>query len=149
MFVCGVSIWSNGGTQNTRSRHFEKDGRTPLICAADNGHADCVRLLIDAGADMEIKDGQVYTCRRCSHWLDRDFASVCVCVCVCVCPNAMKCSVSVFLGVAYGTCYAHRVFWISVAEQCSIVNVTTCAIHIAFLSRFTKFALDCSMDGRR
>jgi hypothetical protein len=24
--------------------------------AADNGHADCVRLLIDAGADKDAKD---------------------------------------------------------------------------------------------
>ena len=28
---------------------------TPLICAAEKGHADCVRLLLDAGADTEAK----------------------------------------------------------------------------------------------
>ena len=27
-----------------------------LICAAENGHADCTRLLLDAGADKEAKD---------------------------------------------------------------------------------------------
>jgi ankyrin repeat protein len=26
---------------------------TPLLHAAENGHADCVRVLIDAGADKE------------------------------------------------------------------------------------------------
>ena len=26
-------------------------GRTALICAGYNGHADCARLLLDAGAD--------------------------------------------------------------------------------------------------
>ncbi len=30
-------------------------GRTALMFAAVNGHADCVRLLIDAGAVMEAK----------------------------------------------------------------------------------------------
>jgi ankyrin repeat protein len=31
-------------------------GWTALIFAADGGHADCARLLIDAGADKEAKD---------------------------------------------------------------------------------------------
>ncbi len=31
-------------------------GSTALICAALNGRADCVRLLIDAGADKDAKD---------------------------------------------------------------------------------------------
>ncbi len=30
-------------------------GRTALIWAAAKGHADCVRLLLDAGADKEAK----------------------------------------------------------------------------------------------
>ena len=29
---------------------------TALICAAENGHSNCVRLLLDAGADKEAKD---------------------------------------------------------------------------------------------
>jgi ankyrin repeat protein len=33
-----------------------QDGDTALIYAADDGHADCVRLLIDAGADKEAKN---------------------------------------------------------------------------------------------
>ena len=33
-----------------------QDGWTALICAADQGRADCVRLLIDAGADKEAAD---------------------------------------------------------------------------------------------
>jgi hypothetical protein len=39
---------------HTRSR--AQNGWTALICAATNGHADCVRLLLDAGADKEAKD---------------------------------------------------------------------------------------------
>jgi ankyrin repeat protein len=30
--------------------------RTALIFAASRGHVDCVRLLIDAGADKDAKD---------------------------------------------------------------------------------------------
>ncbi len=33
-----------------------QSGRTALIMAAMNGHTICVRLLIDAGADMDAKD---------------------------------------------------------------------------------------------
>ncbi len=32
---------------------WQFDGHTALILAAQNGHAECVRLLIDAGADKE------------------------------------------------------------------------------------------------
>ncbi len=32
-----------------------QDGSTTLICSARNGHTDCVRLLIDAGAEKEAK----------------------------------------------------------------------------------------------
>jgi ankyrin repeat protein len=31
-------------------------GRTALVIAAARGHADCVRMLIDAGADKDAKD---------------------------------------------------------------------------------------------
>ncbi len=31
-------------------------GNTALICAAAEGYADCARLLVDAGADMNAKD---------------------------------------------------------------------------------------------
>jgi ankyrin repeat protein len=30
-------------------------GRTPLIWAAEKGHTDCARLLLDAGADTNAK----------------------------------------------------------------------------------------------
>jgi ankyrin repeat protein len=33
-----------------------QDGSTVLIWAAANGHTDCVRLLIDAGADKEARN---------------------------------------------------------------------------------------------
>jgi ankyrin repeat protein len=33
-----------------------QDGETALMCAAAEGHTDCARLLIDAGADKEAKN---------------------------------------------------------------------------------------------
>ena len=32
-----------------------QDGQTALMCAAMEGHADCARLLLDAGADKNAK----------------------------------------------------------------------------------------------
>ena len=36
-----------------------QDGRTALIWAAIGGHADCVRLLLDAGADRNAQENVV------------------------------------------------------------------------------------------
>jgi hypothetical protein len=36
-----------------------QDGWTALIGAGCNGHAGCVRLLLDAGADKDIKTNDV------------------------------------------------------------------------------------------
>ncbi len=57
---------------NTRAQ----DGCTPLICAAENGHADCVRLLLDAGADKEAKmTGVRLFVRRVCGW-DQNYGVV-------------------------------------------------------------------------
>jgi hypothetical protein len=32
-----------------------QDGSTALICAAEYGHVECARLLLDAGADQNAK----------------------------------------------------------------------------------------------
>ncbi len=32
-----------------------QDGDTALICAASNGHTECMRLLVEAGADKDAK----------------------------------------------------------------------------------------------
>ena len=45
---------------------------TPLMWAALNGHSDVVKVLIDAGADIEAKDN---VSKR---------ISICTFVCVCV-----------------------------------------------------------------
>ena len=49
--LCQRRVCSFGGDIQTR-----QEGSTVLVMAAANGRADCVRLLIDAGADMEAKD---------------------------------------------------------------------------------------------
>ena len=38
-----------------RRRRRSQNGETALIWAAERGHADCVRLLLDAGADKNVK----------------------------------------------------------------------------------------------
>ena len=43
----------------------KKDGATALIHAAGAGHTDCVRLLLENGADKEEKDKvRMCTCTR-------------------------------------------------------------------------------------
>ena len=37
------------------------DGETALICAARSGKLECVKLLIDAGADLNHKDRHNYS----------------------------------------------------------------------------------------
>ncbi len=39
------------------TRTLAQHGRTALICAAATGYADCVRLLLNAGADTNATDG--------------------------------------------------------------------------------------------
>ncbi len=41
---------------NTRARARAQFGQTALILAAGEGHVNCVRLLLDAGADKEAKN---------------------------------------------------------------------------------------------
>ena len=35
---------------------FTQKGRTAMIQASEEGHADCVHLLVDCGADKDAKD---------------------------------------------------------------------------------------------
>ncbi len=50
LYVCLDCV---GGTLGTLTL---QDGWTALISAAYKGHADCLRLLLDAGADMNAKN---------------------------------------------------------------------------------------------
>ena len=46
---------------------YSQTGGTAIIYAAENGHIDCVRLLVEAGAD---KDAEDYVCGNFySQWL--------------------------------------------------------------------------------
>jgi hypothetical protein len=49
-----------------RQAQFAQDGYTALMCAAWKGRTECVRLLLDAGADTKLKekvrDGSWYRC---------------------------------------------------------------------------------------
>ena len=44
------------GRTDTLTHTRAQDGETALMCAATRGHADCVRVLLDAGADKEAKN---------------------------------------------------------------------------------------------
>ena len=48
---------------------------TALIWAAQDGHTDIIKLLLEAGASIEAKDDVSKRISICT----------CVCVCVCVC----------------------------------------------------------------
>jgi ankyrin repeat protein len=51
-----IKILVDGGADvNTANRMF---GRTPLHYAADCGHMDCVRLMIEYGGDVTLQDSQ-------------------------------------------------------------------------------------------
>ena len=51
---------------------------TALMWAADNGHSDTVKLLLDAGASIEAKNN---VSKRIFIFT---YVRMCVCVCVCV-----------------------------------------------------------------
>jgi hypothetical protein len=53
--VCGIVSQFWGVVCGTFGS-YAQDGRTALMRAANNGHADCVRLLLDAGANKNAKD---------------------------------------------------------------------------------------------
>ena len=59
--------------------YFHQWGMTPLIYAAQYGHFEVTKLLLEAGADVGAKSNVSKTIFILS------YIYVCVCVCVCVC----------------------------------------------------------------
>ncbi len=56
IIICGgLLIFGGCGTVAAYS-HQTQSGRTALIFAAQNGHAECVRLLLEVGADKDAVD---------------------------------------------------------------------------------------------
>ncbi len=49
------------------ARAHSQSGQTALICAATRGHADCVWLLLDAGADKDAR-GEVRASAGVGMW---------------------------------------------------------------------------------
>ena len=50
-----------------------KKGNSPLWLAANGGHLDVVRLLVDHGSDLDSQDNRKVSClmatfRKVSHW---------------------------------------------------------------------------------
>ena len=63
--MCLILAASRGHTETVRYLvgfpevevdHTDDEGRTALHCAVENNHADVVQVLIDAGADIEVRD---------------------------------------------------------------------------------------------
>ena len=56
---CGRLRAADGGVSHfagvTFGRRRAQYGETPLMWAAQRGHADCARLLLDAGAYQKVK----------------------------------------------------------------------------------------------
>jgi hypothetical protein len=54
--LCGDCHGVRGGGGAVLFGTRAQNGSTALILTAQRGHADCARLLIDAGADANVKD---------------------------------------------------------------------------------------------
>ena len=56
---------------------LSQEGQTPLMGASYGGSVECVQMLLDRGAQVNVQDK---VCACVYVWL-----CVCMCVCVCVC----------------------------------------------------------------
>lgn len=57
-----IQCLQNGAYVDCRN----SDGRTPLMHAAQNGHTEIVKLLLEAGANISLEDKHGYTALRCT-----------------------------------------------------------------------------------
>ncbi len=63
--------------------YHKQAGYTALIHAAKNGRLDCVRLLVERGANREARSGvRLMPCRCTLYMLFFAFASKCYCSCM-------------------------------------------------------------------
>ena len=68
---------------------FSQEGTTSLFIAAQNGHLEVVRLLLDKGADVNKADEVIQKLKFASMpEPPRMHSFVCVCLCVHVCVHA-------------------------------------------------------------
>jgi hypothetical protein len=76
MCVCACA---SGGIRDVgckRDEYYAQYGSTPLILAAFAGHADCVRLFLDAGADKDATNNVRHRVGVCVFFVKRDFGCV-------------------------------------------------------------------------
>ena len=56
-----VFVYGLHGVDGGMRAHWAQNGFTALMYAAREGHMDCVRLLLEAGADTEAKSSVRYS----------------------------------------------------------------------------------------
>jgi len=53
-----ASLWSGLAAKDSNSQFTVGTGGTALMLAAANGHAETVKLLLDRGADLKVRDNE-------------------------------------------------------------------------------------------